>query len=286
MKKPTKRPRKSHLIVAFIICYLLLCLSAGCQTNKSITTPASPLAKALPAIHIEDNDPVTMRLIPAGSFMMGCIDGDSDEQPTHRVYLEAFYMDEAEVTCARYARFLNQTGHPPHPLWNPEYDRPQDPVVGVRWYDARAFARWAGKRLPTEAEWEKAAKAGTASGTKTPAAPLSKDSANFNSFGTMPVKSFAPSAVGLYDMMGNVWEWCADWYSRTCYHKTAADNPAGPVINQNNEYAKKVIRGGAWSSAPNTLRLTNRHKNDPLIGSFNIGFRCVKSAKHITDRHE
>lgn len=227
-----------------------------------------------------------MRLIPAGSFTMGCISGDSDEQPEHRVFLDAFYMDESEVTCSRYAVFLKQTGYPPHPLWDPEHDRPQDPVVGVSWHDACAFADWAGKRLPTEAEWEKAAKSGTESGPDKQTRPISKDIANFDSFGTMPVKSFNPDKTGLYDMIGNVWEWCADWYNRDCYCKKSVRNPAGPMVDKKSTYPKKVIRGGAWSSSANTLRLTNRHKNDPLIGSFNIGFRCVKSANTAINSHE
>jgi formylglycine-generating enzyme required for sulfatase activity len=149
--------------------------------------------------------------------MMGSEEGDVDERPLHTVYIDAFYMDSTEVTCSRYGRFLSETGYPPHQLWNPEYDRPDDPVVGVSWYDAAAFARWAGKRLPTEAEWEKAAR-GSADRTTYPwGNEIDKTRANYASFGITPVKSFAPCGYGLYDMAGNVGEWCEDWYSDAYY---------------------------------------------------------------------
>ncbi len=217
-----------------------------------------------------------MVLVPAGSFVMGSSAGDDDEQPQHSVYLDAFYIDETEVTCARYAHFLEATGYPPHPLWDPKYDRPEEPVVGVSWYDAEAFARWAGKRLPTEAEWEKAAGGGLAEKLYPWGEGIHQQQANYNSFGTMPVKSYAPNGFGLYDMAGNVWEWCQDWYDSDYYSVSSGRNPQGPLQGM-----RKVVKGGAWYSNEVALRIANRHKNDPALGSFNIGFRCVITVKDI-----
>ncbi len=240
-----------------------------------------------------------MVLIPAGDFLMGSQNGSADEMPVHRVYLDAFYIDETEVTCSRYARFLDETGYPPHPLWNPRHDRPDDPVVGVSWHDAAAFAHWAGKMLPTEAQWEKAAR-GTLTNAAYPSGDdLDRQRANYASFGTMPVKSYTPNGFGLYDTAGNVWEWCRDWYSPEYYRESPGENPAGPRVPRaagarvsgvgttgiRNHSAdrlpapEKVIRGGAWYCSKKALRVANRFKHTCGTGSFNIGFRCVRPAE-------
>jgi len=212
-----------------------------------------------------------MVLIPAGHFLMGSEEGDEDERPIHKVYVDAFYIDTAEVTCARYECFLKETGYPPHQMWTPVYDRPDDPTVGVSWDDASAFANWAGKRLPTEAEWERAARGGLVEKKYPRGDEINKEKVNYDSFGTTPVKSYEPNGYGLYDMAGNVWEWCQDWYSRDYYKLSLRKNPSGPMLG-----SKKVIKGGAWYANESALRISNRHKSDPTLGSFNIGFRCVK----------
>ena len=253
----------------------ILILFIGC---RSYTPPVSSEdfdeGQAFPATFIAEKDPELMVYVSAGYFLMGSEEGDADEQPKHKVYVDAFYIDTAEVTCARYERFLKETGYPPHQMWTPEYDRPDDPVVGVSWYDASAFAKWAGKRLPTEAEWERAARGGQV-GKKYPWGDnINKGRTNYDSFGTTPVKSYEPNGYGLYDMAGNVWEWCQDWYSRDYYKLSPRKNPSGPMLG-----SKKVIKGGAWYANESALRISNRHKSDPTLGSFNIGFRCVKSFK-------
>jgi formylglycine-generating enzyme required for sulfatase activity len=265
-------------LVSFIITLMVIICSCR-STVPALPVAGKPAGQPVPTGMSADKDPETMVLIPAGSFLMGSEEGEADERPLHTVYLDAFYIDSAEVTCARYARFLAETGHPPHPLWNPEYDRPEDPVVGVSWYDAAAFARWAGKRLPTEAEWEKAARGGV-DGRKYPwGDEIDKTKANFASFGITPVKSFEPYGYGLYDMAGNVGEWCEDWYGDTYYSMSAGENPRGPQRGE-----RKVVRGGAWYNEETGLRIANRYKNAPDAGNFNTGFRCVQSAQAAPPR--
>jgi formylglycine-generating enzyme required for sulfatase activity len=256
------------ILLAVFIAGVYACRSRGPAPDSQ----AKPVDQPLPASLSSDKDPGTMVLIPAGHFMMGSEEGEDDERPVHTVYLDSYYIDEAEVTCARYGRFLAETGYPPHSLWNTEHDRPEDPVVGVSWYDADAFARWAGKRLPTEAEWEKAARSGI-DGKKYPwGDAIDKTRANYESFGIMPVKSFERSAYGLYDMAGNVGEWCEDWYGDGYYTMSPGKNPRGPQLGE-----RKVVRGGAWYNNADGLRIANRYKNAPDVGNFNTGFRCVKA---------
>ncbi len=249
----------------------------GCRSHTlSVSSEMPGKEQVLQATFTAEKDPELMVLVPAGYFLMGSEEGDKDEQPRHKVYVDAFYIDTSEVTCARYKRFLEDTGYTPHQLWITEYDRPKDPVVGVSWYDASAFARWAGKRLPTEAEWEKAARGGLAEKKYPWGDEIDRGKANYNSFGTTPVKSYEPNECGLYDMAGNVWEWCRDWYSKDYYDTTPHKNPHGPMLGE-----IKVVRGGAWYNNESALRVSNRHKSYPSVGSFNTGFRCVKSVKDM-----
>jgi len=217
-------------------------------------------------------------LVEGGTFTMGNEKGNEDEEPAHAVYSDAFYIDSAEVNCERYERFLEDTGYPPHQMWNPELDRPEDPVVGVTWHDASAFAKWAGKRLPTEAEWEKAARGGLIDKKYPLGDEIDREKANYKSFGITTVKSYGANGFGLYDMAGNVWEWCHDWYSQEYYRVSANKNPKGPMLG-----SKKVVRGGAWYCNEDALHVFNRHKNDPTMGSFHIGFRCAKSANDVVN---
>ena len=274
LEKGNQIKRKITLLT---LSFFTVFLFFGC---RSYTPPVSneniSKEQTFPATFIAEKDPELMVFVPAGYFFMGSEEGDEDEQPQHKVYVDAFYIDAAEVACARYERFLKETGYPPHQLWNPEFDRPEDPVVGVSWYDASAFAKWAGKRLPTEAEWEKAARGGLVKNNYPWGDEIDQEKANYNSFGIIPVKSYEPTIYGLYDMAGNVWEWCQDWYSEDYYKMSSKKNPSGPLIG-----LRKVVRGGAWYCNKTALRVSNRHKNDPNLGSFHIGFRCVKSVSEI-----
>ena len=221
-------------------------------------------------------DPGTegMILIPGGTFIRGGPGGDNDEQPAREVSVETFFMDAHEVTVGQYRIFLAATGYPPPAFWHPDLDRSDDPVVGVTWFDAAAYASWAGKRLPTEAEWEYAARGAA----QDPAVPgggaAGQQTANIESFCIVPVKSFAANGYGLYDMTGNVWEWCADWYDSTYYTACSRTNPQGPVGGTH-----KVLRGGAWYCRPREARTANRYYSVPDAESFHIGFRCARSVR-------
>jgi formylglycine-generating enzyme required for sulfatase activity len=215
-----------------------------------------------------------MVLVPGGKYIMGSTDGDPDEAPIHEVYVDSFYIDMQEVTIAQYKKFIEATGHKKPDYWQPELDRLNDPVAGVSWYDAKAYAEWAGKRLPTEAEWGYAARGGSMKGKYPWGDTPDISYANFKSFGILPVKSLKPNGYGIYDMIGNVWEWCSDWYDGEYYYVKTDKNPKGPMMG-----TYKVLRGGAWYCDEKEVRLSNRFFALPDNKSYNIGFRCVKSVK-------
>ena len=219
-------------------------------------------------------DDVSMVLVPGGKYSMGTEDGDPDETPVHEVYVDSFYIDVQEVTIGQYKIFMEAKGHQKPAYWQPELDRPDDPVVGLSWQEAVAYASWAGKRLPTEAEWGYAARGGRMQGKYPWGDTPDMSYANFKSFGILPVKSLKPNGYGIYDMIGNVWEWCSDWYDSDYYRVSPGKNPQGPVRG-----TYKVLRGGAWYCDEKEARVTNRFFALPDNKSYNIGFRCVKSAQ-------
>lgn len=255
----------------------------------------------------EEQPSADMVLIPAGEFQMGSDNGDADERLVHTVFLDAFYIDKFEVTNAQYKKFVEATAHPSpsgkgylytgdlreifKPWDDQSFNQPNQPVVNVTWFDAKAYCEWAGKRLPTEAEWEKAACAGLA-GKKYPWGDEEPDStkANFADKNVemswanrsvddgyaypAPVGSYQPNGYGLYDMSGNVWEWCADWYDEAYYSRSPKRNPKGPPSGRH-----RVLRGGSWYRASHTLRCAER-VSDVSESRLNVtGFRCAKDAR-------
>lgn len=200
-----------------------------------------------------------------------------DDRPVKAIRVDAFYMDTHEVTNLQYAAFVQATKHRAPFHW-PKGAVPEGkekfPVVNVSWEDAAAYARWAGKRLPTEAEWEHAAR-GKAEGLTYPwgNAKATEKLARFGTIaGPVAVGQYPANAYGLYDMAGNVWEWVADWYDREYYAKSPDANPKGPA-----EGKYKVMRGGSWSDVDKYL--TCAYRSWARVGerSPNIGFRCVRS---------
>jgi len=226
-----------------------------------------------------------MVLIPGGMFEMGSPEGEGrpDERPRHQVFVKDFYIAKYEVTVKDYCRFLKAEGEnsregslrirfdsPDCPIvksgnsYVPKDGSADKPVVCVSWYGAAEYAEWAGGRLPTAAEREKAAL------YTTPNEP--GDRLVFRqSEGSVPVAAASVGARGVTGMFGNVWEWCADWYSRDYYAQSPANNPTGPALGE-----EKEIRGGSWASPESSCRTRNRHKASPRGYFRTVGFRIVK----------
>jgi serine/threonine-protein kinase len=224
---------------------------------------------------INSKDGATMIKIPAGEFLMGSNDGDDDEKPPHKVTLDGYWIYKYEVTVAQYRKFCNATGRqmPDAPSWG---WKDNHPIVNVSWDDAEAYAQWAGVRLPTEAEWEKAAR-----GTDGRKYPWGNewDASKCNNYETgpnqtTPVGSYPQgvSPFGVHDMAGNVWEWCADWYDGNYYRSAPSKNPTGPSSGN-----YRALRGGSWLYVDNDCRAAVRNDNAPAVRNSNDGFRCVQS---------
>ena len=218
---------------------------------------------------------VTVR---AGEFTMGSNDY-RDEKPIHRVYLSEYQIARHPVTNAQYELFVKANSYAAPKHWKNKKIPPgkeNHPVVNVSWKDAQAFCAWAGVRLPTEAEWEKAAR-GT-DGRKYPWGnePPTMELCNFNSNagGTTPVGSYPKGAspYGVMDMVGNVWEWVNDWYDGSYYSQSPSENPQGPATGK-----YRVLRGGSWYNDDDFVRSANRFVNDPDYWVSSRGFRCVRS---------
>jgi peroxiredoxin len=218
-----------------------------------------------------------MALIPAGEFAMGSYEGEEDEQPVHRVWLAAFYMDRHPVTNAEYKRFLEACALKPPYNWTggtyPDGSAEQ-PVRLVTWDDAAAYARWVGKRLPTEAEWEKAARGELINKNYPWGDEIKPTDARYSSrLGPIVVGHYGPNGFGLFDMAGNIWQWVADWYNPEYYYSSPDRNPRGPSAG---EY--HVLRGGSWYDHPAYLRCAFRNWAKPGARSLTVGFRCAQSA--------
>jgi formylglycine-generating enzyme required for sulfatase activity len=228
------------------------------------------------------NQDQSMAVVPAGEFTMGSSMGDADEQPEHRVYVDVFLMDKHQVSVGQYARFLDATALDAPPDWTTmnRLQHQSRPVANVDWTEADAYCTWVGKRLPTEAEWEKAAR-GTDGrtypwGNEHPTkflANVSKEHWNSHSALT-PVGTYeeGKSPYGIYDMAGNVWQWVSDWYGSDYYKTGPSRNPAGPRTGTH-----KVIRGGSWGSNPDGLRSSDRETHLPSFRGSGTGFRCAKT---------
>ncbi|TDJ57892.1 MAG: formylglycine-generating enzyme family protein [Nitrospina sp.] len=266
-RQPASIPNKTlqSLIFALIIFY---------STNASTQT----IPKAPPG----------MVYVPEGYFQMGDSSSEAeDAKPMHFVYTSAFFIDQYEVSNLEYQNFMEATQHPPPLYWEDEhFNKPDHPVVGVSWFDAMAFARWKGRRLPTEAEWEKAAR-----GNDARLYPWGeKWSKGFvlhfvNVFGmedqyefTAPVNYYpsGSSPFGVISMAGNVWEWCLDWYDKDYYRISPELNPEGPPPAA--EKKMKVLRGGSWVNSIDGVQVIQRSRNLPTSKKTIYGFRTALPA--------
>jgi formylglycine-generating enzyme required for sulfatase activity len=281
----------------------------GWETEKKIDLLFRRIPRGLVTVEgseglLCEQDGAKMAFIPGGPFSRGSKNGRPDEAPPGTVEISPFYMDKTEVTNRRYGKFLawmksasnphkhchkeepKNKDHTPRFWKDPKWNGPDQPVVGVDWFDAYAYARWAGKRLPTEAEWEKAASWDPASGNPR-TFPWGEDPpkggrCNFGNTTkvTKPVGAFEgdQSPSGLMDMAGNVREWCLDWYEKGFYARTRAAG-ADPKNLYPPQKRFRVLRGGAWNDAASHLRGQARGYLPPRAFSPAIGFRCVLSEK-------
>jgi formylglycine-generating enzyme required for sulfatase activity len=230
--------------------------------------------------------------------MMGSNDGASYEKPVHRVELDGFWMGKYEVTNAEYRMF--RSSHSSGDYKGKGLNDDRQPVARVSWNDAQAFVKWLNGRsggrytyaLPTEAEWEYAARGGTTtsrywgndSDDACTYANVADQTAKRSFSGwtihdcddgyavSSPVGSFRPNGFGLYDMMGNVWEWCQDWYGKDAYSSHSRKNP---IYSRGG--SSRVYRGGSWSSAPGAVRSALRGWNDPGYAADDLGFRLLRT---------
>ena len=241
-------------------------------------------------------------LVPAGEFEMGA-EGEAaepDESPKHRVFLNAFYIAKYEVSNLQYHAFVEATDYrlpenccdSKYTLWrgNTMLDGVGElPMINVSWDDAVAFCQWSSGRLPTEAEWEKAARGTDGRIYPWGNDPVTRDRANYtplsakfwegpSTLDQVSQGEFGRSPYGVYHMAGNVWEWVQDRYDESYYKKSPPQNPPGP-----SEGAARVIRGGSWRNTPDTLRAANRNKHAPTERRVYLGVRCAKDAKDVKD---
>jgi formylglycine-generating enzyme required for sulfatase activity len=290
------------------------------------TVPAGVRKGPVPGEYLHEKDQAVLVYVPAGVFLRGTSVGQAQalaaqfgdyfvvETPQRSVYLSAYYIDKFEVTNQQYAQFLaalatagRRYAHPQAPLHKdptPAYWRDRrlngatQPVTGVDWYDAYAYCRWAGRRLPTEAQWEKAARGPSGQEYPWGNAWVAASSNNAEStFGqpvlshqqwihllaplrlealqrlTQPVGSFPDgvSPYGVHDMGGNLWEWCQDSYHKDYYRMAPSRNPPGPP-----DSPYKVLRGGCWSSHRGKLRAAYRNYDLATDRHLEVGFRCVR----------
>jgi sulfatase modifying factor 1 len=222
--------------------------------------------------------------IPAGWFLMGCDTGQENENPSHRVWVDEFLLAARQVTNADYGRFLRDTVFPPPPFWSdPEFNHPEQPVVGVSWHEAIRYCKWLSAsapgnfRLPTEAEWERAAREGRHDALfpwgDTP--PQSRPGygdrcAGWWKTGPEPVGGGEPNAYGLYNMCDNVHEWCSDWYAPAYYAVSPERNPRGPETGE-----RRASRGGSWRHHIKISRCAARSSIPPEFKYADYGFRVA-----------
>jgi formylglycine-generating enzyme required for sulfatase activity len=224
---------------------------------------------------------MSMAVVPSGEFIMGSLSGAANEQPQHLVYVDTFFMDKYEVSVGEYAKFLEATSlEAPHDwtiMNQPQHEK--RPVVNIDWADAATYCKWVGKRLPTEAEWEKAARGtdgriypwGNEPPTRLRASFVKEKWNEYAAFAPVGTLEDGKSPYGIYDMAGNVWEWVSDWYGRDYYKNGPLQNPKGPSSGE-----FKVIRGGS-SYYEVDLRSASRLFNSPSHPSIYYGFRCAKT---------
>ena len=318
MKTRTEKHLKIVLLLTVITLaalFLASCEPGGTTRPPPAFTPVTPASspspaplqpaktsrtvEGLPARAINPKDGAVMILIPPGKFIMGSDPGEpgakADESPRRKVYLGAYYVYEKEVTNGMFLRFIEETGYSPAGRWDRDSGKkyPDHPAVYVTYVDAEAYCRWAEVTLPTEAQWERAARGTDGSkypwgnrwdsnkcnnaGTKDPEL-LSKMAPIVEGRGTIPGGA-APgdrSPEGVMDLAGNVNEWCLDYWSADYYKNAPSRNPAGPSSG-----VERVLRGGSWSLPPSRCRCASRWSGDVDSPLDDYGFRCTAGVNTV-----
>lgn len=223
-------------------------------------------------------------LIPAGEFLMGSDDGRDEERPLHRVYVDSLEMAVFQVRNCDFALFLEATGYPAPPQWNdPNFNAADQPVVAVSWFEAAKYCEWLSEvtgracRLPTEAEWERAARGGREGqaypwGDEAPQQwPEYVQRWGGKVTGPLSVGMGSPNPFGLHDICENVHEWCADWYDASYYSRSPGRNPQGPPNGE-----RRASRGGSWRHQIKTSRCSARSSIPPSFQYADYGFRVVR----------
>jgi len=236
-----------------------------------------PLAPSVGTVWENSKDGLKYSWIPPGTFMIGCWPGDTecadDEKPAHRVTLsKGFWVGQTPVTVSAFRRYARATGKamPTPPDFNAGWTNQEMPIVNVTWNDAVAFCGWAGGRLPTEAEWEYAARAGSTESRYGPIDDVAWYASNSGNK-THDVAKKRPNAFNLCDMLGNEWEWVSDWYLGNYYAVSPERDPRGPETA-----LLRVMRGGSWGDEPLALRVSNRTGREPGYGDSGFALRCVR----------
>ncbi len=287
----TSTPSAENPVTEVVIAAIPVTADESATPTTEVTAPTRPpteiatetISALLP--EISDGKGVEMVLVPQGDFLMGSDQGEPDEQPPHNLFLDAFYIDKFEVTNGLYKACVDDVRcEPPRQTYffaespnriyygNSQYDN--YPVVYVDWNMAKAYCEWRDARLPTEAEWEKAAR-GITGNTYPWGQGLDCQKANYqgcvNQTSEVGVFKNGVSPYGAYDMTGNVWEWVADWYADNYYSISPGNNPSGPISGQS-----RVLRGGSWPR----FDVTTYHRSNfaPTYNTFDIGFRCARAA--------
>ena len=283
----------TYFLQSAIIGLGLAALLAACQPSQPANTSASLTMRSDAAKRqISGKDGMVLLYIPAGEFLMGSAENDSlagqDEKPQHRVYLDAFWIDQTEVTNAMYAKCVQASAcQPPYSIasytfhtyyGDPQYDR--YPAAWITWERARTYCAWAGRRLPTEAEWEKAARGSDGRlypwGNAAPDPSLLNFKAGIGDTTAVGNYPAGASPYGALDMAGNLWEWVADWYSHSYYASAPAINPSGPAPQ-----AYHACRGGSWNSTAEMVRAAARGNDDPGRCDGIVGIRCARDGQLV-----
>lgn len=281
-------------LLLLVILILSACTGQAPELTKSVVIE-SPIpnnnatSKNIASIHVDDFE-ITMALIPAGKFLMGTTNGEFNTRPQHEVYLDSYYIDHTEVTNYQYSQCVKSLdctqpldiGSSSRPFYygNPKFN--SHPVINVTWEMALDYCKWRGARLPTEAEWEKAARGGM----EDKQYPWGDQDAKCSIVNYLPkndfcigdtnsAASYPPNGYGLYDMAGNVWEWVADCYASDYYVTSPDKNPLGPSCT-----GDRVLRGGSWNDSSKFINLTHRYRYPQDHRGFGLnffGFRCALS---------